>query len=258
VTSVDAERLACGWPSSRGESVIGSRSGALFTVEGLWGAGKSTTARRLAALLEADGFSVALVHYGPQFGVVGSLSAWLTDEPLRRRSGTGGYDEPHHATVDVLLRLCREAYHHTRTYRAAMQTHDVVILDHGVYSKLAYCLAVLAGQYAHRPYSELLLQLCAVAEPWFLVPDQAFYLDVPWPLARERAILRGYGSGDLQSAERLLFLPAYDRAHRLVARAFPGRVTRVRPGQDDLDCVARHLRNLVLARLMPQPANGAS
>lgn len=251
MTSVDADLLSCDWPPSRRESSIGTRHGALFTVEGLWGAGKTTTAGRLATLLEADGFSVALVHYGPQSGVVAPLSAWLTHEPLRHRTGTGGYDESHHATVDVFLRLCREAYHHGRTYRAAMQAHDVVILDHGVYSKLAYCLAVLTEQHPRRPWGELLLQLRSIAEPWFLLPDQAFYLDVPWPVARERAIMRDYGSGEPHSAERLLFLPAYDRAHRFVARAFPERITRVRPGQDSPESIARHLRALALARLMP-------
>ena len=258
MTSVDAERFTYDWPTNWSESSLGARSGALFTVEGLWGAGKSTTAKRLAALLEAEGFTVALVHYGPRVGVIDLLSTWLTHEPLRRRSGTGGYDKPHHATVDVFLRLCREAYHHTHTYRAAMQTHDVVILDHGVYSKLAYCLAVLAEQHPHRTYAELLLQLHGVVESWFLVPDQAFYLDIPWPLARERTILRGYGSGAPQSVERLLFLPAYDRAHRFVARAIPERITRLRPGTDDLESVAQHLKGLVLSHLTPPATNGVS
>jgi dTMP kinase len=80
---------------------------------------------------------------GPRTGIIGRLSDFLEHQPLRSRSGIGGFALPHHATIDVFLRLCREADNHTRLYRPAVEANDEVILDHGVYSKLAYCLAVL-------------------------------------------------------------------------------------------------------------------
>lgn len=202
----------------------------LVTVEGLWGTGKTTTATALGERLSAAGFSTRVLHYGPRRGVVGRLSAMLDSAPLRRRDGLGGYAAAHHATVDVLLRLCREAYNHRFLYRQALAEHDVVIIDHGVYSKLAYALAVLTEQHPGANPVTLLEQVRAAADPWFLHPDVALWLDMPWPLARERAIDRGHGGGNPGSMERLLFLPHYSAAYRLVAEAHLDRVRRVRVG----------------------------
>lgn len=189
------------------------------------------------------------MHYGPRHGVVGKLSEYLEDSPLRSRSGTGGYASPDHATVDVLLRLCREAYHHTHLYRPALATHDVVVLDHGMYSKLAYALTVLTEQHPDRAEPELLGQIRACVAPWFVHPDRAFFLDVPWPLARERAILRGRGGGNPGSVERLLFLPRYTAAYRQVIAAHPQRVCRIHVGACGVESVLAeiedHLRVLL-------------
>ncbi len=126
------------------------RCGALVSVEGVWGAGKTTVASWLGQRLTDAGFDATVMHYGPRLGVVGKLSEYLEDSPLRSRSGTGGYAFPHHATVDVLLRLCREAYHHTHLYRPALARHDVVALDHGVYSKLASVFRLATPGYHSR------------------------------------------------------------------------------------------------------------
>jgi thymidylate kinase len=208
----------------------GAARGVLITIEGIWGTGKTTTATALGERLAAAGFSTRVMHYGPRHGVVKRLSDMLDNTPLRRRDGLGGYTAAHHATVDVLLRLCREAYHHRVLYRPALAEHDVVVIDHGVYSKLAYALAVLTEQHPDQDLSALLAQVCAVTAPWFLHPDVALWLDMPWPLARERAIDRGHCGGDPGSVERLLFLPRYSSAYRLVADAHPDRVRRIRVG----------------------------
>ncbi|MFD0576177.1 nucleoside/nucleotide kinase family protein [Dactylosporangium darangshiense] len=150
----------------------------------MWGAGKTTVAHDLGQRLEAAGFAVAVLHNGPTHGAVGRLSQFLETAPLRSRTGVGGYDASHHATVDVLLRLCREAHHHRTCYRPALAERDVVIIDRGVYAKLAYALAVLAEADPDVNLDSTLQLLHTIVAPWFLHPDLAIHLDTPWPLAR--------------------------------------------------------------------------
>lgn len=225
------------------EPPLAPRRGVLVSVEGVWGAGKTTVAGRLGQRLVDAGFDTTVMHYGPRHGVVGKLSEYLEAAPLRNRSGTGGYARSHHATVDVLLRWCREAYHHTHLYRPALAKHDVVVLDHGVYSKLAYALTVLREQHPDRPEPELLDQIRASVRPWFLHPDRAFFLDVPWPLARERAMLRGAGGGNPGSVERLLFLPRYTAAYRQVITAYPERICRIHVGARGVESVLAEIED---------------
>lgn len=225
------------------EPPLSPRRGVLVSVEGVWGAGKTTVAGRLGQLLADAGFDTTVMHYGPRRGVVGKLSEYLEASPLRNRAGTGGYARPHHATVDVLLRWCREAYHHTHLYRPALAKHDVVVLDHGVYSKLAYALTVLTEQHPDSTELDLLAQIAACVAPWFVHPDRAFFLDVPWPLARERAIQRGSGGGNPGSVERLLFLPRYTAAYQQVITAHPERICRIQVGARDLDSVLTEIES---------------
>ncbi|MGH3867788.1 MAG: dTMP kinase [Pseudonocardiaceae bacterium] len=225
------------------EPPLAPRRGALVSVEGLWGSGKTTVAIRLGQRLTDAGFVTTVMHYGPRHGVIGKLSQYLEDSPLRSRSGTGGYARPHHATVDVLLRLCREAYHHTHLYRPALAKHDVVVLDHGVYSKLAYALTVLTEQHPDRAEPELLDQIRVCVAPWFVHPDRAFFLDVPWPLARERAFRRGHGGGCPGSVERLLFLPRYTAAYRQVIAAHPQRACRIHVGARGVESVLAEIED---------------
>jgi dTMP kinase len=236
VTGVDADRPG---------QILDRRRGTLISVEGIWGAGKTTTARLLGDRIRARGFTTRVLHYGPETRTIEQVSKFVTDEPLRRRTGTGGFDARHHATVDLFLRLCREAHHHIHSYRPALEASDVVILDHGVYSKLAYYLAVLAEQHPQRSTGDLYAAIRAVIQPWFLFPDTALYLDVPWPLARERAIARGTSNPD--SIERLLFLPRYVAAYRCVARAEAGRIERVIVGMRGIEDVTDELEARCLA-----------
>ena len=223
--------------------------GRIVTIEGLWGSGKSTTARIVADEMTALGLRAQLVHYGPRHGVHAALSELLETQPLRSRAGLGGFREPHHAIVDVLLRLCREADNQRRYHEAARDSH-VVIVDHGVYAKLAYCLTVLAGQHTDTDQGELLRRLRECTDLWWLHPDLAIYLDTPWPLARERAIARGHGGGNPAAVERLLFLPNLDDSYRRVLADHPGRVRRIRVGSRAPEDVAReaaaHVRDLLL------------
>src|ERR1700722_2654773 len=133
-------RPADGGASAPAPWRIGASLGRLVTFEGVWGAGKTTAARLVASRLGQAGFTVTVLHYGTEPGGIGNLSQFLETEPLRGRAGLGGYAAPHHAAVDVLLRLCREAHHQATCFQPALAAHDVVIVDRGIYSKLAWAL----------------------------------------------------------------------------------------------------------------------
>jgi dTMP kinase len=227
--------------------------GHLVTIEGVWGAGKTTAAQLVGARLRRAGFTVRVVHYGAEPGSIGRLSAFLERCPLRARTGLGGYALPHHSTVDVLLRLCREAHHHLRCLRPAVAVNDVVLLDHGVYSKLAWALAVLTETAPDTDPARTLERLRAVTAPWFCQPDVAVFLDTPWPLARERAIARGRGGGDPAAIERLLFLPRYTAAYRQVLAGHEDRVARVRVGLRTAGAVAEEITSRLLDTLRAAP-----
>ncbi len=212
--------------------ILGPRRGWFITMEGVWGAGKTTNARRLAAHLSEQGFRATVLHDGVHDGVISELSTVLDKQPLRSREGDGGYEQPHHATVDVLLRQCREAYQHRELYAPMLASHDVVISDRGALSKLAYAITVLLEQHPHATQETLLERLHAISSPWWLAPDRAFFLDQPWQQARQRAIARNRGDQcQSSSRERLLFLPHYDAAYRFVVDSSPKRTMRVPVGQ---------------------------
>jgi dTMP kinase len=207
------------------------RRGRLISMEGVWGAGKTINARRLTEHLTHHGFTATVLHAGLQGGFIDQLSTYLDKRPLRRRDGAGGYDQPHHATIDVLLRLCREAYHHVHQYIPALATYDVVVLDRGLYTKLAYALTVLAEHHPSTPRETHLARWRAVTEPWLNEPDLAFHLDQPWRQARDRAVARTRARGVAYpksgSRERELFLPSYDANLRWVVQQHPHTVVPI-------------------------------
>lgn len=250
---MNAPSTATGWR-------LPPRRGALVTTEGVWGAGKSTAAKLLADRLRACGLTTEVIHYKQRPGSMGRLSDFLETAPLRARSGAGGFAAAHHAPIDALLRLAREAHHHQQDYAPALERNDVVIVDHGVYSKIAYALAILVETDPDPHAEAILARLGAVTAPWFLHPDVAVYLDVPWPLARERAIARGHGGGNPAAAERLLFLPRYVAAYRSVLAAHAERVDRVRVDLRPALDVAEEITAVVTARLNlpPLPALAAA
>lgn len=233
--------------------LLGPPRGRLISMEGVWGAGKTTNARRLAEHLADQGFTTAVLHDGLSDGVVNDLSTYLDKRPLRRRDGDGGYDQPHHATIDALLRLGREACNHVHQITPALASHDVVILDRGLYTKLAYALTVLAEQHPDVPREIHLDQWRAITAPWWLEPDLAFYLDQPWQQARSRAVARTRARGVAQpksgSRERELFLPYYDASLRWVAGHHPRTILPISMGDrgpDDIfNEIAIHTEQLL-------------
>lgn len=227
--------------------------GRLVTMEGVWGAGKTTAARLVSTRLREAGFTTAVIHYGGEPGTIGRLSQFLDTAPLRSRTGIGGYQRAHHSTVDVLLRLCREAHHHLTCFGPALDTNDVVLVDHGIYSKIAWALTVLTETDPQADPAQTLTRVRALAAPWFCTPDVPVFLDTPWPLARERAISRGHGGGHPAAVERLLFLPRYVAAYRQVLADRVPPVLRVRVGLRDPDDVADEITAALLSVLRAAP-----
>lgn len=223
------------------DDLLSSRHGRLVSMEGVWGASKTTNARRLAEHLADHGFTTTVLHDGLRGGFIDELSVYLDKQPLRRRDGDGGYDQPHHATIDVLLRLCREAYHHVHQFAPALADHDVVILDRGLYTKLAYALTVLAEEHPRVPRETHLAHWRAVTGPWLIEPDLAFHLDQPWRQARDRAVSRTRARGVAQpksgSRERELFLPYYDASIRWVVQQHPDTIVPIIIGDREPDDV---------------------
>lgn len=218
---------------------LGHRQGRLISMEGVWGAGKTTNARRLATHLADQGFTAVVLHDGLHDGFIGQLSMYLDRQPLRRRDGDGGYQHPHHATIDVLLRLCREAYHHVHQFTPVLVGHDVVILDRGLYAKLAYALTVLAEHRPDIPRETQLAHWRAVTGPWLLEPELAFHLDQPWQQARDRAVARTRARGVTEpksgSQERELFLPHYDASLRWVVKQYSRTIVPIEIGDRSPD-----------------------
>lgn len=239
--------------TTRNAGWLGLSQGCLVTMEGVWGAGKSTTARLVSIRLREAGFTTTAIHYGGEPGTVGRLSQLLETTPLRARTGLGGYRHAHHSAVDVLLRLCREAHHHLRCFRPALAANDVVIVDHGVYSKIAWALTVLTETAPHDDPDDVLAQLRGIADAWFCTPDLPIFLDTPWPLARERAISRGRGGGNPAAIERLLFLPRYVQSYRRVLADQTPPVVRVPVGLRSPGEIAAEITTAILAALRAGP-----
>ncbi|MEV0003427.1 hypothetical protein AB0H28_14220 [Micromonospora sp. NPDC050980] len=232
---------------------LGLPQGRLVTMEGIWGAGKTTAARLVSTRLEKASFSTAVIHYGGEPGTIGRLSQFLETAPLRSRTGLGGYQSAHHSTVDVLLRLCREAHHHLTCFGPALAANDVVLVDHGIYSKIAWALTVLTETDPQADQAQTLTRIRALTAPWFCTPDVPVFLDTPWPLARERAISRGHGGGNPAAVERLLFLPRYVEAYRRVLTDLMPPTLRIRVGLRDPEDVADEITAELLGLLRAAP-----
>lgn len=150
--------------------------GRLVAIEGLDGAGKNTLTRAVTARLQASGRKVtalAFPRYGTQF-------ADLAAEALR--GGNGDVAESVYG-MGLLFAFDRQAA--APDIRAALATHDVVLLDRYAASSAAYSAARLG----EGPDGAVATWVRELEFDRFGLPrpDLQVYLDVPVTVAAERA-----------------------------------------------------------------------
>lgn len=180
--------------------------GTLVAVEGLDGAGKNTLVRRLVA--EAGG-SVATISF-PRYGE--SLPADLAAEALH-----GAHGDTRDSVYAMALLFAMDRAAAAEQIRAALNSHDLVILDRYVASNAAYSAARLD----QGPDGEVVRWVADLEFGRFRlpVPDAQLLLSTPAEVAMGRAARRAVSDdrptdhyerdGDLQHR--------VDRAYRSLA-----------------------------------------
>ena len=151
--------------------------GQLIVIEGLDGAGKRTLADVLSGVFGARVARFAFPRYADD------VHAELAREALYGRLGDLG-DSVH--GMALLFALDRRAA--APALRAALATHDVVLVDRYVASNAAYNAARLHQDAAGEVVAWVRgLEIERFGIP---VPDRQLYLDVPRAVAAERAARR--------------------------------------------------------------------
>lgn len=155
--------------------------GLFITLEGGEGSGKSTQAKRLKAVLEAEGLSVTLTREPG-----GSPGA----EAIRSLLVTGATDRWDGMTEALLLFAARRD-HVERTIKPALDAGDIVVCDRFTDSTLAY------QGYGHDLGREVIEQLNSIVLGSF-APDITLIMDLSVEAGLSRAVSRG---GDEQRYE---------------------------------------------------------
>lgn len=150
--------------------------GTLVAIEGLDGAGKNTLTRAVTERLRGRGLTVAPLafpRYGTQF-------ADLAAEALR-----GGNGDVADSVYGMALLFAFDRQAAAPEIRGLLAAHDVVLLDRYAASSAAYSAARLR-EGADGAVAQWVREL-EFGRFEIPVPDLQVYLDVPAPLAAERA-----------------------------------------------------------------------
>ena len=168
----------------------GRPRGLLVALEGIDGSGKSSLARRLAALWRRRGWRVALAREPADPG--------LASAALRQARG-----DPWSAAMLFTLDRALSAERLSR----ALATHDAVVQDRSFYSTLAYQGVDLPPRARSR--------LASLQRRFAVLPDRVVWLE----LAPEAALARVAARGRTPApTERLRVLARVDREYRRLAR----------------------------------------
>ena len=201
-----------------------ARPGLFVTLEGGEGAGKSTAAAGLAALLRAEGHEVILTREpGGTAGAEAIRALLLGDVPL----------DP---LAQTMLHFAARA-DHVQNLRPALSRGAVVICDRYYDSTMAY---QSYGQDVPLATVEALIGLTG------LHPDITFLLDLPPEMAAARLTARASGS-DRYEAMGAAFFARVAAGFRAIAAAAPERVTIIDASQTP-DAVVGAMRAALRAR----------
>lgn len=189
----------------------------VINLEGIWGVGKSTLSKRIARHLIRDGYKVSFAHYGEREGIGRLLEEELDFvNPVRIKTGVGGFDKDYHAYIEILLRYAREYYDQQTFFLPELAKNDILILDRGIDTITAYALATLISTFSNGTMDEYYQWIKDTTDFWSCTtPELTIFLSLNWETAVQRAEQRdrkAYGT------ERKLFLPKYVQAFEYIAQ----------------------------------------
>jgi len=189
----------------------------VISLEGIWGAGKSTLSKSLACSLKNVGYKVSFIHYGIRANI-GKLLEQELDfvNPVRVKTGKGGFERDYHAFIEILLRYAREYYDQQHFITPQFAANDIIILDRGIDTITAYALAILHSTYSEKSMDEWYEWIKNTTGFWSCEsPDLTIFLSLDWEYAVQRAEKRDKTDYGL---ERKTFLPMYVNAFEYIAQ----------------------------------------
>lgn len=217
-----------------------SAKGALITVEGIDGTGKSTVVAALGRWLASEGVKAA-VQREP-------TSSWL-GEAVRRS---------HTARVDPLTHMflfLADRSHHTAAMRQELAMGAVILCDRYFDSTVAYQGASLSEPLAAAGLDPL-KWIRGLHEPWLLLPDLTLLI-VDDPARCVERVKSARGKTAL--FEETTFLARVQENYRKLAGAEPARFRVIEGGQlDEVEAACRgavsdflRARGLLRAKAVP-------
>ncbi len=202
-----------------------ARPGLFITLEGGEGAGKSTAARGLASLFQAEGAEVILTREpGGTPGAEAIRALLLGDVPLD-------------ALAQTMLHFAARADHAQTVLRPALARGAVIICDRYYDSTMAY------QAYGQGVPIEAVAALIRLVD---LHPDITFLLDLPAATAEARLTSRASGSDRYEAMGRD-FMARVAAGFQSIAAAAPGRFAVIDAAQSP-EAVVFSMRAAIRAR----------
>ena len=214
--------------------------GLLLTLEGIEGSGKTTQARKIKALLDAQGVPALLTREpggSPIAEQIRDLVLVAREEPLAPQT-------------ELLLFLAARAQHVRQVIRPALERGDIVVCDRFTDATLAY-------QGGGRTMPDDFLRSLNDWAAGGICPSRTYLIDVPVEvgLARARS-RRARGEPDRIEAEGAAFFEGVRNRYLEAARREPERIVVLRgtdPEEDISHQIGKDLSALLRGRNTPSP-----